>query len=76
MDRKYHQLSALGVERSEFLEDLVGGLGPHKRARVLVEVCEECIDGLCEFLDAAKHTAANALVSDLTKESLDEVEPR
>ena len=76
MDRNYVQLSSIGVERSELIEDLVRGLSPNKRFGMVVVVFEEIIDSLGQLLHASKDTATNALVGYLAEEPLDEVEPR
>ncbi len=42
-------------------EDLVGGLGPIKRRRVLVVRIQEVLDGLLEFPDAGVRTTLDLL---------------
>jgi hypothetical protein len=52
-------------------DDFVGVLGPGKGLWVCIGVGEEAMDGIFEFLEAAKHAALEALLGEFRKEALD-----
>ena len=56
-------------------EDLVGGLGPDERLRVLVVDVEVAEDGRLELGGAAMRAAADLLLGEEREEGLDEVDP-
>jgi hypothetical protein len=64
------------VESSPFLfENSLGGLGPYEGLRVGIVAVEIVMDGVLEIAHARECAAANALLGDLRKEALDEIEP-
>ena len=58
-----------------FGKDVGGWLGPSIRFGECVVTQEVVIDRLLQFGDAGEHAAPDALVRDLGKEALDEVQP-
>lgn len=71
-----------GFDGFEFIEgaaffgkDVGGWLGPSIRFGECVVTQEVVIDRLLQFGDAGEHAAPDALVRDLGKEALDEVQP-
>src|ERR1035437_501436 len=56
-------------------QDLVGGLGPDERLRVLVVDVEVAEDGRLELGGAAMRAAADLLLGEEREEALDEVDP-
>ena len=60
----------------ELFEDRISGGRPLEWLAVCVVGGDEVIDALYELLDAGEGSAANGLVGDQSKESLDLVQPR
>ena len=58
-----------------FFEDSGGGSGPDEGFGVGIVVIEVLLDGGFEFGDALEDTAANAVLGDPAKETLDLIEP-
>ena len=56
-------------------QDLVDAGGPEKRLRLLVVLLQILFDGLDEFANAVKHTPAEALLTQFSEPTLDEIEP-
>src|ERR1700745_862212 len=63
-------------EASDAGEYMVGGFGPLKRARLLIVSFEELRDRTFQFADAALRAAANLLVDNCGKPTLDQIQPR
>ena len=58
-----------------FVEDDLGGLGPHEWLWFGIELIEVVVDRFLEFGDAGEDAASDALGRDLGEEALDEIEP-
>src|SRR3974390_1107073 len=56
-------------------DDFVGVLGPGKGHWVCIDVVEEVVDGVFEFLEGSEHAALEALFGEFSKESFDGIEP-
>ena len=63
-------------EASDAGENLVGGFGPLKRARLLIVSVEKLRNRTFQLADAAMRSAANLLVGEFRKPTLDQIQPR
>jgi hypothetical protein len=50
-------------------DDFVGVLGPGKGLWVCIDVVEEVVDGVFEFLEGSEHAALEALFGEFGKET-------
>ena len=63
-------------EASDAAENLVGGFGPLKRARLSIVNFEKLRNGTFQLADAAMRSTANLLVGEFGKPTLDQIQPR
>ena len=79
--RDWSDSSCWGIVQCEprspdFFDDLLGGFSPDERLGVAVVLFDVSHDGVNQLGDASKDTAMHALFIEVTKEPLDDVEPR
>ena len=63
-------------EASDAGEDVVGGFGPHERARLLIVGVEKLRNRTLQFADAAMRPPANLFIGELSKPTLHQIQPR
>ena len=71
----YKESGEGGSPALDFFEYIGSFGGPDKGLGLLIVLRNIILDGGGEFLDAAKHTAANPFGGEITEESLDHVQP-
>ena len=60
---------------ADFLDDFLSGLAPDEWLRVVVVLSDVVKDGFDQLRHAGERTAPHALVVEVAKEPLDDIEP-